>query len=764
MSYHGPKFSSLPVELFGAIISNLSRQDTKRLRLVSKECEAKVSIYYFAEVVVPFRSQTRHSLERDKNGDRKNMSESMFFGGHRVFDSFGRFVRRFALSLELDEEELEFPPTKPTQAIHSSFWGLYRWPYEHYNGCTDSRVIDSRAGGTEDMVKTLRCLSEVMTLGLCSDAGLGFLCGPDFNARNNAIQHRLFSDRSWKSRSVFKESTAVVTVADAKIAAGLVPRNAGRVPENWKQDVLFAMLKSAGFTETQRDEALAFLLKSENATEANIALDGDPSPDLPEGQNLLNSGTLLPLFKALGVDPDLGYHFSCPLTTNSALVPVALSKGQKEMLAEMDRAHCAMTQSYMCSAAVCARNGSFQYLTTLNIAKIPSSHLSIIDCASFWGAFPNLRNVSLGVIADWRRLRHTTSGSIEDIPVSPVAAVPLVHELIFEHISIRPNIESFHFEWICGGELASGAHQRNQHILPLPLFSNPEFMTFPIMNPVGGDHNLLHFPHLKHLSLKNGWVAPHVLLQSLRCFALCALEKVEFEGISLSVTPGVRLQSPPPLNVTNLGIHNTLNNGINLIGRAVPSSHWDNVLPLRQPSWLSWAGIIEHFSPCIKVRHWLENGSTEEWQRRVLDNRRTALESLSAIIPDAQQLPQDEARYKLQSLSFKSCGYVTLPHPIFDINSMIPVAELALVANSFPIASAFAPMMQQCSHPLAGRVVPFFMLNDRKPLLAVFNFKEGWGGVYEEQIIEHAKQEGFRRVGEGRFSGVLERLARKRKR
>lgn len=749
----------LPVEILGIVVSGLSRQDVKHLRLVSKQCEAKVSAHYFKEVVVPFGSHLYGALILDGNGNFKNISATMLSNGGRVFSEFGALIRRFGLSLEIDEEALENPPSKPMQQIHSSFWGLYRWPLEVYSRYSDLSHLEADADEIEAMRRAMRCLTNVMSLGLCSDAGLGFLSGPDTNARYNAIRHHVFSDRDWRrSKTVEADAPPVVTVGDARLAAGKSLKPAALASTRWKVEALESMLLNSGFGGERLAEAKSLLLETEAVSAADMVFDDGPPPELqiPDEPGSPEQNELLPPFERLGARVPVDQSVVAKPPVRYALVPSELSRAQKEMLLELEWAHRAMTQSYVLCTIDCSHEGYFQHVSTLDIAKIPASHLHILGRTDFWASFPSLRTISLGIIADWRRIVVSATGCVDDEEVSPLNSVPLAHALIRDYISCNPQIESFHFEWICGGELAAGAYLRNQHILPAPFLPLAEDMARRRMNKVGGDPGMIQFPHLKHLSLKNCWVAPHVLLQALRSYALNSLEKVEFEGVSLSAMPGIAFdEHPPPLVIANLSSSSTLHSTTDVLMYNPHVAHFDWDLHLKIPSWLSWAGLIEHFSPSVKVRDAISRTRDDVGKERLTAQRLFMIERLRSIIPDAGELSEEEGKYKLKLLSFKSCGYVSLAHPAFNIDRMVPVAEMALFSDMIPLSSSLTPLMQRCKDKLMGVTMPFAMLNDRIPFLDVFELKMGWLGIYEDKILRHAQADGCRRCGAGRFSGTV---------
>ncbi|KAM3504649.1 hypothetical protein MY10362_003427 [Beauveria mimosiformis] len=749
----GPNLPNLPVEIFGIIISQISRQDLRNLRLVCKQWEANASPYYFKDVVVPFRTQMLRSLSPDRDGKLQNLSNSMLSNGGRIFGEFGHIIRRFALSMELDEDTLEYPPPKPKQQVIRSYWGLYRWPHATYSRYQEVSGIENVADEFLHMKAALRCLSHVTELGLCSDAGLGFLSGPNIKARYNAIRHRVFQDPYGAKNKISLGTTppSVVTVGDTLPASGERPREeAGRVLQTWKMNMMEAMLRDAGFKKEEVLDALDLLLKTEGKTSlADMDLAESHTPSIPKERIEGEHWDLLPAFQPIRSSLPWSINKQPLKRTDYALVPAALTRAQKEMLLELEWAHRAMAQSFILSAIDCSIEGSFQHVMTLNIAKIPSSHLHILSRHDLWSSFPSLTSVSLGVVADWRRFHVSAPEMIDEVSVSPLDAVPLAHALIKDYISLEPKIESFHFEWICGGELASGCHQRSQHILPAPFFASPAAMARPAMANVGTDSALLRLPYVKNLSLKNCWVAPHVLLQSLRDYALCSLERLEFEGVSLSVMPWVTAD-PPPQNLIDLGA------GFTTANMMMNFSQWESgILSLKQPSWMSWAGLIEHFSPSAKIRDAIDRGKNATARASSAEKRQDTLQQLTHIIPDARELFKEEALYALESLTFKSCGYVNLDHERFHLGSMISSSEMSLLSATLPTVSEFTPFMQRCNKNLVARIVNFEMANDRFPFARVFNFTFGWHGVYDGKIINAAEADKCQAFGPGRFSGLL---------
>ncbi|KAM0558181.1 hypothetical protein ACHAPJ_004865 [Fusarium lateritium] len=782
----------LPVEIFEIIISQLTRLEVRCLRLVCKEFEAKVSAQYFRNVVVPFKSELYSNLERDENGALKRTSSALLSNGMRIFQSFGPHIWRFALSLELDEDTLAYPPVKPSQEAIPTFWGIYRWPHRTYHRYTDLEGLEQTADETEAMKEALKCLVKVTNLGLCCDAGLGFLSGPDHIARSATTLHPVFATQNWR-RSGFEpdhRKQPIVTMADFNEIVKGFKKPVFENPISFKRTVLQKMASDAGYSGDQINEAVRMILDTEG-TDLNTI-------DFDERASLLND---LEARRSLSQNSNRA-DFEPAADATHPLIPSSLTRAQKEMLLELEWAHRAMIQSYVIGLIDNARDGCFQNLTTLTVAKIPSSHVYVFCRHELWQNLQALNNVSLGVIADWRRVSKPAPGCVEDTAVSPVEAVGKVHQLLNSYIGAQQNIESLHFEWICGGEFAPGTYQRNHYILPAPFFSEPELMAVTD-SPRTHTDNLLALPYIKHLSLKNCWASPHVLLHTIRTMALSSLEKLDLESLSLSGPPTLTPQAPlqqamgaPNANTANLlGLfqlggpqpapvaqmlqpapfaqlaqiaqQNTQNAQAN---QPQPQQHAIPQLPLNQlnnpapdtpsdtlqhPERLSWAGIIEHFSPGIKIRDILardESSLDPQSQASLFDQP----DPLGQHIPSPYHLRSDEKKYTLKCLSFKSCGYVSIDKAAINTRSILPHGVQGLGGNGNPHSQDLSPLMQRCRDKLLGRIAPYMRSHELFQLTNVFGMNMGWETIYDERTINDAAADGVEQPGKGRFSGTVD--------
>ncbi|KAL7942979.1 hypothetical protein V8C42DRAFT_359904 [Trichoderma barbatum] len=841
--------AQLPVEIFEIITRYLSRADVQTLRLVCREFEAKVSAQYFRNVVVPFRSELYTNLDRDENNA---IASRLFSNGMRIFESFGPHILRFALSLELDEFTLAYPPVKPAQEAVAAFWGVYRWPHETYHRYTDLEGLEQTADETDSMKKALRCLTKVTNLGLCCDAGLGFLVGPDQAVRKMSDPDPVFGTRDWRPDSRSKKGDAFVTVSDFNG----VPRDLTSVTaqhDNFKRRVLEKMISDAGFAGFYVHEAIDLLLETEGVTISNIDFDErevivdeqqqqqqqqQQPPQAANGrhtrrgqQRLLNHqlAAQQQMMPTLHIPPILQahphphplhnqplhhpqhqhvqFHVPHPMIPQPAnqpaphrqrrtenqserepatdpnsrqpLIPTNLTRAQKELLLELEWAHRAMIQSYVISIIDNAGDGCFSNLTNVTIAKIPSAHVHILCRKELWESLPCVKNVSIAVIADWRKITKPSPGIVADTHVSPVEAVGKVYKLLNDYIGQQPNIENVHFEWICGGEFARGPYQRNQYILPAPFVESPELMSAP--DGAKDTDKLLDMPFVKHFSLKNCWVSPHILFQTTRSMALRSLDKLEFESVSLSGPPIFSLQpanGPQAVDDVGLPVPGFLPGVVPPMaaGPIAPPPMFPPVampmqmlLPEEQlperlvmPDLFTWSGFCEHFSPSIKMRFLprFRESAGPDADGTVRPEELSlphANKDLSSFLLNADQLNADEAQYNLSSISFKSCGYVFVDLRTLDIRALLPPEGQAAHAFANTLRHDIFHSMQYCKDKLLARILPYMLASETKTLEQIFLMDSGWSKVYSEHVSDDAIADGFECPGLGRFSGTLQR-------
>lgn len=342
--------------------------------------------------------------------------------------------------------------------------------------------------------------------------------------------------------------------------------------------------------------------------------------------------------------------------------------------------------------------------------------------------------------------------------MSPVQAVGKAFKLLNDYIGRQPNIKTIRFEWICDGELAPGFCHRNRHVLPAPFFENPDFMT-STQGLTDRHDQLLCLPYILHLSLKNCWVPPHALLQTVRRMALLSLEALELESVSLSGPPTAIRQ--PPLadwlryrSYVDYELFNDLDSVVNTPSNqlATETDSDDDDIPGDQfrPKSMLWTGIMEHFSPR------LDSQRDQFSEAHGHQTSRPSLEAFSKYLPDAIGLTIDQPRYRLKSVSFKSCGYVAVDLPHINSEPYLPVVSSFSMDSDLVDGTELVNHMQRCRDKRLGYIIQHINRQEVAFLEHTFGMAMGWKGIYNERRIEDALADGVEHPGSGRFSGTID--------
>jgi hypothetical protein len=175
---------------------------------------------------------------------------------------------------------------------------------------------------------------------------------------------------------------------------------------------------------------------------------------------------------------------------------------------------------------------------------------------------------------------------------------------------------------------------------------------------------------------------------------------------------------------------------------------------LQQPEMLSWAGIIEHFSPSLKIQDIL--AARDEASNSADQLMHNQPEPLGQHIPSSHRLRSDEKKYTLKCLSFKSCGYVSIDVAAINTRSILPFGTQGLAGNGNPHSSNLGPLMQKCRDKLLGRIAPFMRSQELFQLTNAFGLDMGWKNIYDQRTISDAIADGVESPGRGRFSGTID--------
>ncbi|KAF8848749.1 hypothetical protein BDZ45DRAFT_605445 [Acephala macrosclerotiorum] len=771
--------NTLPVEIFTLIVSYLPRSNIQNLRLVNKEFDQKVSEALFRVVVVPFRPEI-YGITPEPILSNEALQGSIMLQdkGMRVFQGFGRWIQKFAMSFEIDHNRLANPPVKSDQEAITTFWGIYKWPFKVYNRYSQLEGLEQTADETRTMAKALMFIESAKELGLSIDAGLGWLAGPDINTR--------VAERGDKL-AVFGASRFV---PEQKPKPGRHGKSSSAStsaePGNGTFSQYERMLQEAGYDEN-RESALRLLLETEDLgtlphTEPQVdtsAWDSfgiqPPQQTVPEawrrlrrplggtnGSESTNDGVLAlgsssltdeddDAFDTLDNQAAATYSYPTKLLKGKnegfSLKPNDLSNAQREMLLEMEWAQNAFMQSW--AIAIIDNYKTFNQIRTLTIARLPSRHLPTLRREDFWDSLPQLSTLSLAIIPDWREVRKEATTWVEDNRIAPSKAVAAVYDLLSQQISRRKNIKTLHFEWLCGGEYAPGLFSRNQHILPAPFVSEAMRMVNRAQQ-----YHPVKLPYIEHLSLKNCWLSPHIMFRLLMPMKeKAALQSITFDSVSLTasilanaapnpITPAavaqnaahlVPVQPAGPINA------NVLNNWMGAMNGQVQAAvapppaapvvnadlNW-----FEPPRSGSWADVIDHLTP----------GSNLEAIRYSRD-----------IGPE----PEPRPATNLSKLSFTSCGYVRVP---LDFDQTIldpPQAAPQQAGNVAKRMNDIDGFMMKPQDPLLAVIVNHISQAEAATLQNAWSMETCWRDKHPE-LLADAQLDGAMNAGYGRFQGSIE--------
>lgn len=755
--------NSIPTEIFHQIAGYLPRSSVKNMRLVNHEFEEKVSALFFRTVVVPFRPEIYGITECTGEVSKVVPGPAVMLQdkGMRVFQGFGKHIRRFAMSFEVDYAALSMPPSKANQKAVTTFWGIYRWPFPWYNRYTQLEDLEQTADETHSMAEAFKYISKVRELGLSMDGGLGWLHGPDHNPEDK---------NPYKKVPVFGTSTfpEEETEPNSNVSAKLLPMPNSPQSDNMtngyitdiRDQTLRSMLSEAGYRGEELEKALRTFLNSERSAYSE-ELKMSPWPDpvdesssseqiesaLPQPNSILparptrHNGRPPRFGGATRPYDDDAEGISLNSTESGGRFPLLgdnLTDAQKEILLEVGWAQQAFIHSYTIS--IIDNPAAFLNVTKFTISQLPSKYLKLLKRDDIWLSLPQLRELLLAVIPEWRQVSKLSTGSVKDVPIDPSCAVTRVFFLL-KQVGRNRSIKTLHFEWICGGEEAMGRFARNRWILAAPLVQEAADMI------TSGDPNsltpILNLPHVRQLSLKNCWISPHILSRFVKILGKQKLKELSLTSISLCAhcPPGSRVrgprssyanipqqpqqpapqQQPAQLNNIQMPIHT---------GPPAAQGVPPGLQPL--PDWLdepirgSWPAIIDTITPGI-----------------------TLAEHRYAYNPAIQ--PPLREKVSLKKITFDSCGYVRLPieldQRLFRLSAIDGMPKRGREIESY---------MMKTTDLLVGLIVNNLPQRDSLILQQAWDMREGWDPVDRARQINLAKADGFPQPGRGRFRGVLE--------
>lgn len=624
----------IPAELYADIISYLSRDEIKAMRLTCKEFERHVSHAMFSTVVVPFNTEIYGMLEADspntlpikvdvkgKGKARasdfgtvwKNKNRDDLYTGHGidVYRGFGPHIQRYGMTFEVDEEALARPPHKTTTEMHSSYWGNFDWPFQEYRRFDHVADLELAADETPKMKQAFSYLKKVKELALSVDSGLGWLNGPDASARTRVLRgpapvfgaSHPIADRQTRAKQQLWETlkglhTAYRGSCDLRQATlrqvdvefsysdfeDLLERHlaCGSLSSDicYAQSNLVRDLQSSTGVRRVSDAFDVPVVSPKGGVDEVMAMDPfDMNTVLDVSDSRVRPGQRGAIFMVEdSVEPQL--------LKRHPLVPNTLTKPQKEWLLETEWAQRAFLASYM--VAILDNPATFENVHTLNLSRVSSRYVSSLCRVDFWEALPSLHTVVVKVIPDWRTVEKDPAGFVETPMTTPSDAVRPFYRLLQRMLAPMDNVKTLEIGWASGGEHAEGLHARNHHLLPAP-FIPPAFLNNGPNRPAI-EEQLIIFPHVEHFILSNCWITPFTFTAFAKKHESASLEKLTLDSVSLS--PVERANNAA--NANNQGLAQLFQNLQN-IGQQVIVAPGPVAPPVQQPGQIVFPqNLLQH--------------------------------------------------------------------------------------------------------------------------------------------------------------------------
>lgn len=696
------------------------------------------------------------------------------------------------MSFEIDPEKLANPPVKCDQEAIVSFWGIYRWPYKNYNRYSQLEGLEQTADETRSMAKALTFIKNAKELGLSIDGGLGWLAGPDVNQRVLARGQKL---------SVFGESKFLPEPEKILSKQPREKRAESRAAQPGSMRAAFErMLQEAGYLGENLEPSIRMMLENEAGEENNqwesrpwdnLAARSAGIDNLParvtgtENWRVLTrrrGNIIAEMAAALDEDATSQQNssysdeeeddgqlvpsiaFSCKAKAKAETVPLKpndLTSAQREMLLEMEWAQEAFLQSYV--IAIIDNKMTFENIEALNLARLPSRHLSILRREDFWESLPHVKKLSMGIIPDWRKVVKEETSWVQDTRIVPSLSVAGVYQLLTQQISERKKITDLHLEWLCGGEYDIGLFARNQHVMAAPLVSEAIHMVNRAQ-----EHPILKLPHIQHLSLKNCWVSPHIMSEFLMSLRGKALQSLTLDSVSLtaSIAPnaqpapltqaGVAQNPPNPLIVQNQQNAGGLPNINNLFAANAPLGGAPAIVQVAQnaPAQPPPAPLVNNQQ--APASDWLQPPPPGSWAELI--DRLTPGITLADLRYSRDTLgPEPPAKNptELTKFALQSCGYVRLPLD-FDQTIIDPAhAHTPLPTHITKRIADLDPFMMKSHDANLGVVVNYISAAESATLQNAWNMTTDWGTSHPE-LLADSRADGVLHAGRGRISGLIE--------
>lgn len=617
---------------------------------------------------------------------------------------------------------------KKKYVYHTSFWGTYKWPPVHYSRFEHAAELEEKADESSVMTTAFSKLKGIQEFGLSMISGLGWQTGPDisdraklFNAKpaifgpQYSVPDRPFRDNLKKWEKIVAEQTRI---SKEIIAQTYYSRYYFAVARKLPTDAFLPQVSFKNQTPKIGEIPPPIMFGNVNMESheaiARKVLQDDSESDGDARANRTYPYTVGRPNTRLAATSWLGPIFTAPdpkIETNG-LCPAYMTVEQDEWLMEMEWAQCAFLSSWC--LAVLDNPGVFHGLRTFTVGSLSSGLLGSLQRDDIWHALPNLANLTVLVLPDWRRVSKDVQGNIKSRWIKPSRAQELFETFLSSLFKTNCSIRTLKVGYIGGGEKAPGMYARNKNVLPAPI------MRFRRPRAGVAIEDTLYLPNVEHLILSNCWLTPDATKTFFAKMEATELKTVKFESISLTADPDAHYdeESIGPVGMSDQAI-------------AARRNKWLN----EDPVFGSWSEVVDIITPGLGIDHArYAHGKGEE-----------------------KPLPPDPTT--IESITFDSCGYVRLPAmntANLNQNTVAPLFPKQPECLKTRYVELERMMLSdRLVDDLLGTIVPSMMDEEEGCLNAVWGMVMGWGDKEERW---HAREDGQGIGGMGRFEGVVRKM------
>lgn len=211
------------------------------------------------------------------------------------------------------------------------------------------------------------------------------------------------------------------------------------------------------------------------------------------------------------------------------LTPCSLTKAQMEWLLETEWAQQAFISSYV--LAIMDNPNPFMNVHNVNLARMSSQYLPMLNRKDFWTSLPQLEQVTVLAIARWRSIDKDVANYVNDRLGDPLESAVHLEDIV-RTLSQLEGVKTMNIGWASGGEHETGYYGRNQHLMPAPIMPK----SWICRGMIDFESLEVSLPHVENLTITNCWIAPTPLVKFVQMHSK-KLKSLTLNSVSLTKQP-----------------------------------------------------------------------------------------------------------------------------------------------------------------------------------------------------------------------------------